>query len=406
MSPTTLLAWDVQLAWKAATRAGAGIWVGALVGLVFAVGLLRAATVPTLDDSSAAALWGFLVAAPISFFAYAVLLRPADGPLLRSTGIRGSAIFVRQAVRLLGLAGLIVLSAAIPLIGRGAVSRPLAVAFAAALAAWGLALLAHAGAAGSIAAPERGRGALGMMVAWDREMAAAAPLVFAPLVPVLAAILAAAWVGSAPGAAWGRVAVVSGIGFAAAARAVRPYGSSLARWMPMLGEMAFVPPPETGAAGLVVDRGVARLLPRRAAAIWARDAAVLARRFRWAGRLVWPVAVIGVFAVVRAGDDAAVRGWVATMAGLALAAQGGAVIALGQVERGSRRWLDRSLGLGRIHRWIGRYALGLGLMSWLAVPLALAWGLGVPGSSGLPWLLAAAAAAGIAAMASVALAGR
>ncbi len=100
------------------------------------------------------------------------------------------------------------------------------------------------------------------------------------------------------------------------------------------------------------------------------------------------------------------RGWVGTLVGLALAAQAAAVIALGRVERGGRRWLDRSVGLGQGHRWLGRCALGMGLMSWLVVPLAITWGLAVPGASGWPWLFAAAALAALGAAASLAVAGR
>jgi hypothetical protein len=45
-------------------------------------------------------------------------------------------------------------------------------------------------------------------------------------------------------------------------------------------------------------------------------------------------------------------------------------------------------------------------MSWLVVPLAITWGLSVPGASGWSWLLGAGGLAGIGAAASLALAGR
>lgn len=383
-----------------------GVWVGASLGLVLTLGLLRAAAAPDLADAGAAMLWGFLLAAPLAFFAYGVFLRPADAGLLRRVGVSAAAIFARQAIRLLLVALVTVLVAVVPLIGRDPIARALALALAATLSAWSLALLAYSAAASSVGESRRQQGMLARLIAWDRELASAAPLVYAPLVPVLGGIGAVGWIGSAPGAAWERVVVVALLAIGVAAMAARPYTRTLARWMPVVGEMAFVPPPNVGAAELVTNRGVARLLPRAAAAVWARDAAVVARRFRWAGRLVWPVAAVAVFALARAGDDATVRGWVATLVGLALAAQAAAVIALGRIERGHQRWLDRSLGLGHGHRWLGRYALGMGLMSWLVVPLALTWGLAVPGASGWPWLFAAAALAGVGAAASLAVAGR
>ncbi|MBA3968793.1 MAG: hypothetical protein H0X52_01675 [Gemmatimonadetes bacterium] len=406
MKSSALLGWDLRHAWKTSTRAGVGVWVGALLALVLALGLLRAAAAPGLADAGAAMLWGFLLAAPLAFFAYSVFLSPADAGLLRRSGVSATAIFARQAIRLLLVALGTALVALVPLIGRAPVARALALALATTLTAWGLALFAYARAARSVGGPRGRKGALARMIAWDPELASAAPLVYAPLIPVLGGIGAAGWIGAAPGAAWGRVAVVALLAVGAAWLAARPYVRTLARWMPVVGELAFVPPPTVGAAQLVTDRGVARLLPRPAAAVWARDAAVVARRFRWAVRIVWPVAAVAVFALARAGDDPTVRGWVATLVGLALAAQTAAVIALGRVERGGRRWLDRSVGLGQGQRWLGRYALGIGLMSWLVVPLAITWGLSVPGASGWSWLLGAGGLAGIGAAASLALAGR
>ena len=405
MTGAGLLRWDGRRLGKAASRAGARVWLAIVLVAIPALGLLRTIPVPAGGTPRSAALWGFAIAAPIVFFAYGVLLRPADGHLLRRLGIPGSAIFPRQTTRFLGAVLVAIVAAAVALAGRTPGSQLLATAVAAGLAAWGLAIWIYAAAASAVGSPS-GRGMLTRAVAWDRELAAAAPLVYAPLVPLIGGIAAAAWVGTAAGGAWGRVAVVGVASGAAALWARRPFTETLARWMPVLSEMAFAPPPDAAGAGLVTDRGVARLLPRRASAVWARDAAVLARRFRWAGRLAWPVAGIGVIALARAGDEPAVRGWVAIGAGLALAAQAAAVVGLGATERGRWRWVDRSLGLGGGVRWLGRWALGLGLMAWIAVPLGLAWAFGVPGASGWIWIFAAAGVAGVAALASVTVAGR
>ncbi len=302
MKSSELLVWDFCHAWKTTRRAAIGVWIGALLALVLALGLLRATAAPSLTDAGAAMLWGFLLAAPLSFFAYGVFLSPADAGLLRRTGVAAPAIFARQAVRLLFVAFGTALVAVVPVIGRAPTARALALALATTLSAWGLALFTYAAAARAVGEPRQRKGTLSRLIAWDRELADAAPLVYAPLLPVLGGIGAAGWIGAAPGAAWGRVAVVALLAGGAALLAARPYTRTLARWMPVLGELAFVPPPDVGAAELVTDRGIPRLLPRPAAAVWARDAAVVARRFRWAGRLVWPVAAVAVFALARAGD--------------------------------------------------------------------------------------------------------
>lgn len=401
MTAASLVGWDARRAWTAAVGAGPLGWAAILVALGAAGGLARSAGVPDLRGAGEAARWGFVVAAPVAFFSYGILLRPADGWLLRHMGVPAGAIFARQALRLAGLVALAGVVVAAALAGRAPVGRALALTLAAGSAAAGAALLAYAGAARSVGGGAQG--VLGGLVTWDRELAAAAPLVYAPLVPLLAGIAAAGW--AAHGNSWGRALLVVAAAGGAAGLAARAYAGTLGRWMPVLAEMAFAPPPDAGTGELAAGRGVARLLPRAAAAAWARDAAVARRRFRWAGRLAWPVAGLGVLALARAGGDPGVRGWVAAVAGLAVAGQLGAVLALGQYERAGRRWLDRSLGITAAHRLLGRWMFGMGLSAWLVLPLALAWGLAVPDASGWPWMLAAAGAAGCAALASVVRAG-
>ncbi|MBA2571732.1 MAG: hypothetical protein H0V06_01705, partial [Gemmatimonadetes bacterium] len=122
MKSSALLGWDLRHAWKTSTRAGVGVWVGALLALVLALGLLRAAAAPGLADAGAAMLWGFLLAAPLAFFAYSVFLSPADAGLLRRSGVSATAIFARQAIRLLLVALGTALVALVPLIGRAPVA--------------------------------------------------------------------------------------------------------------------------------------------------------------------------------------------------------------------------------------------------------------------------------------------
>ncbi|HEX7241293.1 MAG TPA: hypothetical protein VF263_13545, partial [Longimicrobiaceae bacterium] len=282
--------------------------------------------------------------------------------------------------------------------------RPLAAGSAAALAAWGTALWAQSRAALTVA--RRGKpGITALMMGPDPGLVRTAPLVYAPLYPLLAGAFAGGWLGAAPGVAAARLLGVAALSLAVAALASRSFARALPRFAPLGNEMAFEPPPAAGETGLVLDRGVARLLPPRAAAARARDAMVLRRRFRWAGRIAWPVAAAGVVALVRWGDAEGVRSWVAGAGALALAAQGGALVALGRGERGMR-WIDRALGLGWWTRLLGRWAAGFGLSFWLALPLALAWAARAPGADGWAWLLAALAASGAGAGISLAAAGR
>jgi hypothetical protein len=138
----------------------------------------------------------------------------------------------------------------------------------------------------------------------------------------------------------------------------------------------------------------------------ARDAVVLGRRYRWAGRAAWPVAIVCALAVIRAGGSPAVRAWVTLACGLLLVAQAAAVVALGRAERGRARGMDRALGLGVADRLAGRWAAAFGLALGLALPLAAGWGIGVDGGGGWLWIAAAAGVAAVASLASLAAAGR
>ncbi|HET7321619.1 MAG TPA: hypothetical protein VFI96_03920, partial [Longimicrobiaceae bacterium] len=141
-----------------------------------------------------------------------------------------------------------------------------------------------------------------------------------------------------------------------------------------------------------------------AAAVWARDAVVASRRFAWATRVVWPVAIVGFFALARWGRLPQTRQAVAAAAVLVLLLQAAAIVGLGREERAGRRWVDRAAGVTPVQRLLGRWAWGWGMSLWLAVPLALAWSWWAIGP-GWPWLAAGAVTAAAAALASTAAAG-
>ncbi|HEX2210956.1 MAG TPA: hypothetical protein VHG93_24955, partial [Longimicrobium sp.] len=127
--------------------------------------------------------------------------------------------------------------------------------------------------------------------------------------------------------------------------------------------------------------------------------------FRWAGRVAWPVAVVCVLAILRAGERPAVQGWVAGAGAVVLAMQAAAVIGLGRMERGGRRWLDRAAGLALADRFVGRWAAAFGMALALVIPVALSWALVVDGGAWM-WIAAAAGSALVASAASLAAAGR
>lgn len=352
-------------------------------------------------DGDGAIGLGLLAASPVAFWAYPILFRPADDALLRRLGLPSDASYGLRALRLLALALAVVALLMIPFAATGTLGvLPVAAALGGGIGAWGCALFALSGAAERIARPEQARAAMG----FDKELGNAAPLVFAPLPPVILGAFAARVVaGDAALVVLGAVVLLAcGLAWMGAGRFAR----ALPRFGPQANEMSYAPPPAAGDAGLVIGRGLARVLPARAGAVRARDAAVVARRFRWAGRIAWPVAVVCVLALLRAGERAEVQGWVAAAGALVLAMQGAAVIALGRLERAGARWMDRAAGLRARDRLAGRWAAAFGMALPLSASVGLVWGMIVPDSSGWMWLAASAAAAALAAGASLAAAGR
>ncbi|HEX8275435.1 MAG TPA: hypothetical protein VF615_22565 [Longimicrobiaceae bacterium] len=385
---------------------------GPLVGvllplLLLAAGLLVAGPRlrPRVDDAEGAVLLGLWVGGAVGFVAHPLLLRPSDDGFLRRLGVPARALYAHRAARVLAAALGIVLLLLLPFAGSGGgVARPLAVGLAAGAAAWGASLFFLARAALAIAGGGK-PGLSAMMMGPDLGLVKAAPLVYAPLYPLVAGAAGAGYGGAAPGVDLLRALTVAVVAAGLAALGARRFERALPRFAPAANEMAFEPPPARGTGGLVIGGGLARLLPRRVATAWARDAVVLGRRFRWAGRIAWPVAVGGAVALLRWGDVEGVRSWVAAAGALALAAQGAALVGLGRHERGPR-WIDRGLGLGWATRLGGRWAAGAGMALWLVLPLALCWGARGSGTPGWEWLLAALATSGAAAAVSVAAAGR
>ena len=163
------------------------------------------------------------------------------------------------------------------------------------------------------------------------------------------------------------------IGTATVSAGVKVFGPLGGRFLPRASEMKFAPPPEGAGERFRVGRGLSALLPRRAAAVWVRDAAVAGRRFGWASRVSWPVVIVSFVALARWGENDSTRAWVATAVGIALVIQAGAVVGLGLLEAHGPRWIDRAAGARWWERFLGRWAWGWGLSLWLLVPVALCW---------------------------------
>jgi hypothetical protein len=393
-------------------RPRAGALIGMLIPALLLLGALWVAGEQARFPATGVeggALLGVLLAAVPAFLAYGVLFRPADDGFLRRLGLAPHALAGQRALRLLLFCLAAALATLVPALRAGdALARPVALGLAAALAGWALALLAFGRAAYLLSRPG-GRRTSAIWKAsggWDPELGRNAPLVYAPLVPLLGTPLTTAWVAGAPGAGWMRLAAMAAVAALLAAWALRPLAAALPRFSPRALEMAFEPVPDDQRGALVHDRGIARLLPRRVALARARDSLVGHRRFGWATRVVWPVAIVAVVALGRWGEQPQVRGWVAAMAGGVLLLQALAVVGLGRLEREGRRWVDRSLGRGRAERLLGRWAWAVGMATWLLVPLALAWGAWVPGQTGWAWVGIAAATGLAASAASLAAAGR
>lgn len=373
-----------------------------LVGILWVVG---SSNRPEVADAEAAVLLGLLVAGPLAFLAYGTLFRAADEGFLRRLGLPARTVFAERAVRFLALALLAAAVAVIPFLAGGSpLVRPAAAALAAALAAWGAGLASAALSAQGMA--RKGKGGWGLLAIgiWDAEVARIAPLLYAPLLPFLSGAAAAGFVGASAGSAVGRLAVVLVASVALALSAARPHARALPRFAPQALEMSFEPPP-AAAGEMTTRRGLGRLMSRRAATVWIRDGVVIGRRFGWARRIVWPIALVGFVALARWGEQPATRGWVAATALLALLLQALAAVGLGRLERQGRRWIDRSVGISWPHRLLGRWSWGFGSSLWLTVPLALAWGWWSGAGGAWLWVGAGAAAALVGSGASLFAAG-
>lgn len=403
----TLLRLDAKRLLAAAVRPTPGGAIVLLLPALLAAGALwaaRGSIVPETATRRDAAALGMLVAAPIAFLSYGALFRAADDRLLHRVGVHPHARFAERAGRLLISALAIALVPVGLAVNAGSDAGGVAMtSFAVAMAAWALGGASSSLAARAMAGRTDGRGwgclTIGM---WDRELAQAAPLVYAPLVPLLGGgvVGAMAW-GGGPGTL-ALVALASG---ALALRTARWWAAAIPRFGAQVLEMAFSPPPPAGVGELRVGRGLGRLMPRRAAAVWARDAAVAGRRFAWATRLVWPVAIVSLVLLARWGDEPATRVWIGAGALTVWLLQVIAMIGLGRYERAGRRWLDRALGISPLDRLLGRWAWGWGSGLWLAVPIALGWVWWTDGGSAWLWLAACAGTSAAGALASVAASG-
>lgn len=354
-----------------------------------------------------AAMLAMLVAGVVSQVSYGTLFRGGDDPLLRRLGVEPRARYAERALRLLGWGVAAALALLLPIASAGLpLGRPAAIAFAAAAVAAAGGALGYAGAALAMARQRAGQGwgclAMGM---WDREVAAAAPLVWAPLAPFLPGTATGALVGLAEGGEWGRALAAAAVGVVGLALAARPYARALPVFSAQALEMSFEPPPPAGGE-LHLSRGLAALLPARARAVRARDALVGGRRFAWAERIVWPVAIGSAVALARWGDLPGTRRLVAAAACGALLLQAAAVVALGREEGRGRRWIDRSLGVGAAARALGRWGWGWGMTLWLTIPLALAWSWWSGAGGGALWIALGAGTAAAGTLASLAAGGR
>ncbi|HEX5725618.1 MAG TPA: hypothetical protein VFX98_09140, partial [Longimicrobiaceae bacterium] len=170
---------------------------------------------PDLATGEGRVLLGVLVSAPTAFFAYPLLFRAEDDALLRRLGIGARAVFAVRALRLLAAALAALLLLEIPFLATGAVP-PLGPALAAALAGWGVSLFTFCDAARRLADPAGRRGVGAMLIGWDSELAAAAPLVYAPVVPVIVGALAGAAGAATPLAAPAAALLAAGLAIVAA----------------------------------------------------------------------------------------------------------------------------------------------------------------------------------------------
>lgn len=388
-----------------------GAWAAVLLPAALVAGGLWSAgeaARPDAEDGQGRILLGALASFAPALAAYPLLFRPPDDGLLRRLGIPAAASFAVRALRLLALSLGAALLLLVPYLSTGSpLGPPAAALLGAAFVAWGTSALAHGRAAHALARPDFRPGLSSRLLGPDKELVATAPLVYAPLLPLLAGVAGGRFASAGdPEDAFWRVPLAAVLSLALAAWGARRFAAGYPRFAPLATELAYAPAPGAGETGLVIGKGLASVLPRRAGAVRARDAAVVGRRYRWAGRAGWTVGIAAALALLRAGESPAVRGWVVAAALLVLAAQGMAVVALGRAERNGPRWIDRSAGVRARDRLLGRWGTAFGLALVLVLPVAVTWGLAVPTSPGWPWLAAGAGTAMVAALASLAAAGR
>jgi hypothetical protein len=370
--------------------------------LLSALWTLGRAGTPDAAGAAGGLTVGMLAAGAVSFLAYGILFRGADTGFLRLLGATGRAIFMERGTRLCLAATGIGVAFVVPFAAAGEpTSRPLAVALGSALTTAGLCALTYAFAARSAVGESAGALLSAGIRKWDPDLARAAPLVYAPLPPFVGGAAAGAWLGSMPGTPGAAASLAVALGAAAVVAGTYVFQPAAPRFLPRVGEMAYVPPPLGGGEVFRVGRGLTALLPRRAAAVWVRDATVAGRRFAWASRITWPVAILSAAALARWGEAASTRLWVLAAVGLALVVQAGAIVGLGLLERAGLRWIDRGGGLSWWERFLGRWAWAWGLSLWLLVPVALAWAWWTDaGGAGL-WPVAGALSAALATGASL-----
>ncbi|HEV2149269.1 MAG TPA: hypothetical protein VGR37_17840, partial [Longimicrobiaceae bacterium] len=185
-------------------RPRAGTLAGVVLPLVvLAAGLFVAGPrlQPRVDDADRSVLLGLWIGGAVGFVAHSVLLRPADEGFLRRLGIPAQALYAHRALRLLVLSLGIMLLLLLPFAAVGQdLARPLAVGAAAAAASWGAGLFFLSRAA--LAVSKRGKpGFWAERMGPDPGLVRVAPLVYAPLYPLLLGAAAAGYVGHAPGVA-------------------------------------------------------------------------------------------------------------------------------------------------------------------------------------------------------------
>jgi hypothetical protein len=366
-----------------------GLWIVGRTASGAAEGLATGATL------------GIFVSAGVAFLAYGVLFGGSDDGFLRRLGADSRALLVERALRLAAIAAVIIVGLLVPVVSAGAaVGPPAVVALGAGLAAIGVAVVAMVWS--GRATIERSATAFGAGIRqFDPGLARAGALVYAPLVPFLAGSALGFWFGSASPWALLLLAPLALFTAGVVLRAAEMFASIAPRLIPYTREISYSPPPE-GGESFHVGRGLSALLPRRAAAVWVRDATVAGRRFTWAGRVTWPVGIVAIATLARWGEDPVTRLWVVVAVGAALVVQGAAIIGLGRLERSGTRWFDRAGGLRGWERFLGRWTWGWGLSLWLLVPTALAWYWWSGVSGAWLWPIAGAVSAAIAVTASLA----